>query len=373
MLLAAQRRAGFPLSATLELTRRCNLRCAHCFLDLDHEPGLPSEVIRRVISELAEAGSLFLTLTGGEICVRPDWLELARFARGRGFVLRLKTNGTLMTEDQVRQVADLPVMAVDVSLYGHAAEVHDGVTGMLGSFDRTMATVVALRQRDVRVSLRLPVLGPTAAEVGPIIGLARELGCELVVEPKITPPLDAGCDNTDVAPSVVQVEEAVAILQRELTEPPVPRGDISAADNPWPCLTLQTGIYVRADGEIWRCPIFPISFGSVFDGPIKDVWSRSESRLGLMRLAARAPRECVGCELVWACQRCPAQAWLEHGTLERPARVDCRLAAARSKGVLAESGSRCDTCVVVKSASAVGRSSGGTQGEARREDAGRVS
>ena len=118
LLHEAQRRARFPLSAMIELTRRCNLRCAHCYLDLDGNPGLSADELHRVLDELAAAGTLFLTLTGGEICLREDWLDLAGYARSRGFVIRLKTNGTLLTKELVAEISELPVLGVDVSLKG---------------------------------------------------------------------------------------------------------------------------------------------------------------------------------------------------------------------------------------------------------------
>lgn len=344
LLHEAQRKAGFPLSAMVELTRRCNLRCTHCYLDLDGNSGLSADQLHRVFEELAAAGTLFLTLTGGEIFMREDWLELARDARGLGFVLRLKTNGTLVTEEIAEKIAELAVMAVDVSLQGGAAAVHDAVSGRAGAFDRTVAGVRFLRRAGVRVSLRASVLETNAAALEPLIDLSRELDADLEVDPRISQSFDARRDTREIAPSGATVEQVIGLLQPEIMPAPKPRPEMKGVDNPWPCLSLQTGLLIRADGEMWRCPILPKSFGSIHDGPIKEVWERSRARARMIELSHEAPRECLECEAAWACQRCPAHAWQEHGTLARPATADCRLAAARAKGVLAASGARCDTC-----------------------------
>ncbi len=346
IVLEAQRRAEFPLSAIIELNRRCNLRCKHCYLDLNPAVSLPTEVARRVLDEMAEVGTLFVTFTGGEICLHEGWLELARHARRRGYVVRLKTNGTRMTEREVAEVADLPVLAVDISLYGPDAGVHDEITGRPGSFDRTLTTVRRLRAAGVRVSLRSPVLRTNADRVTGIIPLARELGCEFAIDGRVCPSFDDGSDNSAMIADPADVERVMAELFDELGAAPTPRKGKGAAHTPWPCLTLTSGVCVRADGELWRCPLLPLSYGSVYDGSFREVWTRSEVRGRLRRLARDTPAACTSCELDWVCLRCPAQSWLEHGTLERPATVDCRLAAARAKGTLAVAGPRCDTCVV---------------------------
>src|SRR5580704_13336325 len=100
MFVRAQRK-NVPITALVELTHACNLRCEHCYLDLLSDAtigALSTAEWKRVFGELARAGCLFLTLSGGEMLTRRDWFELACHARELGFALRLFTNAVLIDE-----------------------------------------------------------------------------------------------------------------------------------------------------------------------------------------------------------------------------------------------------------------------------------
>src|SRR6478735_2820847 len=74
-----------PLSALFELTGRCNLDCSHCYLDIAHPPEeLSTAEAIAVVDQLADVGTMFLMLTGGELFLRPDALVIAAHARSRG-------------------------------------------------------------------------------------------------------------------------------------------------------------------------------------------------------------------------------------------------------------------------------------------------
>ncbi|HUO84715.1 MAG TPA: radical SAM protein, partial [Thermoanaerobaculia bacterium] len=93
-----------PVTATLEVSRRCPLDCAHCYnnLAMDDAAARASELsfeeIRGILGQMSEAGVLWLLLTGGEIFARHDFLDIYRYAKRQGFLITLFTNGTMITE-----------------------------------------------------------------------------------------------------------------------------------------------------------------------------------------------------------------------------------------------------------------------------------
>src|SRR6185436_20197766 len=96
--------ACIPLHVTLELTLRCNIRCTHCYnFDRDQPrsgsgPELSLAEIRPLLDDLRRAGTLFLSLTGGEAMVHPRFWEIADEAAARGFAVTVLSNGTLLTD-----------------------------------------------------------------------------------------------------------------------------------------------------------------------------------------------------------------------------------------------------------------------------------
>src|ERR1700754_5187378 len=85
-----------PLSVQVDLTYRCNERCVHCYLDHHDYGEMPTHEVKNILDQLAEAGALFLTFSGGEIFLRPDLFELITYGRGLNFDVSLKTNPLLI-------------------------------------------------------------------------------------------------------------------------------------------------------------------------------------------------------------------------------------------------------------------------------------
>ncbi|HOY64046.1 MAG TPA: radical SAM protein, partial [bacterium] len=132
------KRAGLTLSAHFELTRRCNLRCRHCYVcGGDERREMSTEQVFRALDVLADSGTLFVTFTGGEPLVRRDFFEIAERAAEKNFAVRIFTNGTLIDEAAADRIAALNPLEVGISVYGATAETHDGITMSPGSFEKS--------------------------------------------------------------------------------------------------------------------------------------------------------------------------------------------------------------------------------------------
>ena len=120
-----------PYLIALNLTKRCNLRCAHCYLDATTKIGggddeLTTEECSRLVDQIAEVnrGSL-LVITGGEPLVRPDILDIARHAVSRGFMVVFGTNGMLIDDRMARDLVEIGVMGVGISIDSLDPEKHN--------------------------------------------------------------------------------------------------------------------------------------------------------------------------------------------------------------------------------------------------------
>ena len=98
---------GIPFSVHLDVTYRCNERCVHCYLDHDDHGEMTTAEIKDLLQQLAEAGTFFLTLSGGEVLMRQDFFELLEYARGLRFNVRIKTNGVMIRKREAQRMMDL--------------------------------------------------------------------------------------------------------------------------------------------------------------------------------------------------------------------------------------------------------------------------
>lgn len=139
------------------ITRRCNLRCVHCYSGSEcksYPNELTSEQCRAVIDDLAEFNVPAVLLSGGEPLTRPDLLDIARYGRDKGLRLTLSTNGTLIDERSAKRIVDTGFTYVGISLDG-VGEVNDHFRGVIGAFDWAMHAMDRLRGLGQRVGLRM--------------------------------------------------------------------------------------------------------------------------------------------------------------------------------------------------------------------------
>src|SRR5690606_1736220 len=153
-----------PFSAMLEIADRCNEACVHCYQVQGQKGELETAHWERVMRELAELGVMFLTFSGGEATLRRDFLHLVAYARRLRFAVRIFSNGLNLDAAMAAELGRLSVQEVQISLYSHRAEVHDGVTRVPGSFERVVAAARHLRAAGVQVLLKSPLMSLNAPE-----------------------------------------------------------------------------------------------------------------------------------------------------------------------------------------------------------------
>lgn len=163
-------------SLALELTYRCNERCIHCYLPSDSRTAeLSTLQIDSLLREFADLGGMQLQLTGGELLVRKDILEILRIVKAHGFAISIISNLTLMTDKILEALADLHPRSVGCSIYGATAELHDSVTTLKGSFEKSIRTIRSLRTAGIPVVIKSPLLRSTAPHWRELERLAQDL------------------------------------------------------------------------------------------------------------------------------------------------------------------------------------------------------
>ena len=153
------------------ITRRCNLRCIHCYSDSDAReyPGeLTWDQCRAVLDDLAQFGVPGLLLSGGEPFIHPRFFDLAGYARSKGLRLTLSTNGTLIDRPAAQRLKELGFAYVGISLDGIGA-THDHFRGRQGAFDKTVRAFRHCKAVGQKVGLRLTLSAHNVADLDRIL------------------------------------------------------------------------------------------------------------------------------------------------------------------------------------------------------------
>jgi len=331
-----------PISGSIEVTRRCNLSCVHCYNNLpfeDKEAGrseLTYEEHCRLIEEMAAQGCLWLLYTGGEIFARRDFMEIYREAKKAGFLVTLFTNATLIDKAMAESLSTWRPFSIEVSLYGCTAPTHDRVTRGAGSFDRTISGVKLLMEVGLQPILKTMVLKSNAHELWDMKRFVEEdLGLEFRFDAMINPRVDSS--NAPLRMRL-SAEEVVSL---DLKEPnrrnewvkfcdrfnrPMP----NSKDRPelYVCGGAHNAFAIDASGGLSTCVLW---HGDQFDlrkGSFQEGWETF--LLNVSRKKSTRRNNCVACGLRSLCGMCPANGVLECGDAEEPVDFLCRVAHLRA-------------------------------------------
>jgi MoaA/NifB/PqqE/SkfB family radical SAM enzyme len=281
--LALQR--AQPLSASLELTYRCNWRCVFCYNPRHHDRrGMRVAEWLGVLDDLRSLGTLYVALTGGEPLTHPDFLAIARGVRERAFALRILTNGALVTEAMADQIASLRPLAVELSLHGARPETHDGATATPGSFAALCRGLERLRSRGVGLVLKTPLTRLNEGEVEAMRALADERGVPWRVDTVLTPR-----DDGDPSPLAYRASPgAVERMFRALDEVGrLPHEE--RAKGGYNCGLGRTTIAVDPEGNVFPCLQWRRApLGNVRERPLTALWRASEERQAAADVARAA-------------------------------------------------------------------------------------
>lgn len=319
-LIRAASRAHIPISVLFEVTHRCNLGCEHCYLTegpvgrpRPTRPELSLEEIRPILDQLAEAGTLFLTLSGGEVFLRRDALDIVAHARSRGLSVTVFTTGTLLTPEKATQLAALHPLSVEVSIYSPQPEVHDQVTRIPGSHARSLRALRLLKERGVVILIKSPLMSLNSGEYHGIVQLAEELGAGYGFDPMLVPRRDG-----DMAPVSLSLDQqhlyqifADPVLAKELSQPvkclPQPGEEI--------CATGRRHCMISPYGDLFPCMVYPVPAGNLREKSFHEIWSGSPL---LHDLRSKTMHDLKGGTNAIGGFRCSALALIEHGDFLGP-------------------------------------------------------
>lgn len=334
-------RDRFPVTASIEVTARCNCRCLHCYVNLPAgdataragELSLTEHV--RLLDELAEAGTLWLLYTGGEPLLRPDFLDIYQEAKRRGFLITLFTNGTLIDVRVADTLAEWRPFLVEITLYGATAPTYDAITRVPGAFARCLRGIDLLLDRGVPLRLKSVVLRENLHELEHMQRLATERGLDFRFDAELNPRLDGAKTPLGHRIAPVDLVRLDAENERRMEE----WGDFCGrtgvgaapemrAATVYDCGAALTTLAVDPAGRISPCGMARMQGYDFRRGTVADAWGaflKSERE----RPTTRETR-CTYCGLRNVCGMCPAYGWLENGDPEAPVDFLCHVAHLRA-------------------------------------------
>jgi len=320
-----------PHVVAWNLTRRCNLECAHCYISAGPEESADSELtaeeFRRIATEILalNPAPLFI-LSGGEPLLRADLPELARFASGRGATVVIGTNGTLLTDPALAELKDAGVTGFAVSVDSLDPKQHDNFRHGPGSLAATTAALERLRRHRLDFIIQTTVTKKSRPELGRLVQWAAEQGA-VCFNAYFLVATGRGARLSDLSPDDYEtaLAELVAHTQAYLGRMMVrakcaphfmrhvhrdtPNSPVLNYQTRCPCGTQYCRI--TPDGKLTPCPYLPTAAGDLRRQPFAEVWQRADLFQALR--SGRLGGKCGRCEYRELCGGCRARAYAVQG------------------------------------------------------------
>jgi radical SAM protein with 4Fe4S-binding SPASM domain len=311
-----------PLVVSWNVTRKCNLKCSHCYInatpnELNGE--LNTEESKRLIDQICEVSRPLLILSGGEPLLRKDIYELIRYGTEKGLRMGLGSNGGLIDAEAARNLKEAGIKTVSISIDSHLPQQHDEFRGVVGSWDKAINAIKVLRENDVLVQVNTTLTQQNYNQIDDIMSLAEQIGVEnfhlffLV-------PTGRGAKIADISPQMYEnmIKNTFAktakhkLNVRPSCAPQFMRiaKDMGIDMRQWirGCIAGLYYCRVYPNGDITPCPYLPIKLGNVRENTFKEIWFNSP-----IFKALREPNslkgKCGECEYRSLCGGCRARAY----------------------------------------------------------------
>lgn len=329
---------GFLWSVFMELTYKCNLRCIHCYNPVFRGMEEVSfEKAKEIIDDAVELGCFELTVSGGECTLDSDFVKIIEYARQKRLNVNIFTNGLSLYQkpELVNKIVSLYPYRVGVSVYSSNKALHEKVTTVKDSWDKSVWVLEQLKKYGINTQVKSVQLAETVSTWRETLKLAEKYDTSVGFDVTLTPTIEKDKKTWAYLVSDEKLIELFSDPDSPMyvggwQEPPAI--DINRDG---PCYAGIHTILVRPNLDITGCVSLPIKFGSVKTQRLKDIWTdginNPESELyKWQHITLSAFKDCFKEDYCRFCHFCPGMGMLED-KLYAKSELLCKLAKLKMK------------------------------------------
>ena len=305
--------AGKLYSTTIELTRRCNFSCIHCYnLSHNSQPDLPTKKLLELIDSLTEMECLYLVFTGGEPLIHKDFRTIWSHAYKKGLLLTLFTNGYLLDKDLVAFLKKYPPYDIEITMYGFSSRTYGETTGNSKAFETVTGNIRNLKKENFRFSLKTVVLKHNIKEVPEIYRFARSMNVTFRYDLNISPTLEGGGTSSLFVPSadILQLFNIIKDSEKATCElldnVKKSREYFKDGDNLYTCGAGKASVYVDHCGNVYPCALARGNTSNICDKPISRIIKEDIPVWFEKKITSPDINACRNCRDSYYCDWCPA-------------------------------------------------------------------
>jgi len=332
-----------PNVCQFELTFKCDLHCKHCYTDCYNKPArlkkeLNTKEIKLILDKIHKTGAIWLCFTGGDPLTREDFLDIYSYAKDKGFIVTVFTNGYSMSREIAQYFRKRPPFVIEMTLNAVTEDVYEKISQVSGSFAKVTQGIDLILKAKLSLKIKTQVIRDNLEELAKIKKFIEGFGLKSRPSTDLYARLDA-----DVTPCNLRIssQEVLSLSGKAKTDClnqinasskhnknnkiSEPNGRNESGDYLFRCaIGGGDGINIDPYGNTFLCNLIR---KPAFNLLKLDVKYAQNKLLSLVRgRKFTTGSKCRGCQLREFCLWCPGRAYLEIGNMEAPVDYYCQLA-----------------------------------------------
>lgn len=309
----------FLRSIHIEIASECNERCLHCYIPHEHKTKfIDSDLFYKILEDGRELNIINVTLSGGEPLMHKDFLLFLKKCRELDLSVNVLTNLTLLSDEIVAEMKKNPLLSVQTSVYSMNSDIHDSITKVKGSFDKTKANLLKLCSEGIPLQISCPVMKQNKDSFADVIKWGNENNIQVAVEYVIFASYDHSNKNLVNRLSLSEVGEA---FDKQISDSYIEmlcdtaREKEALTEESSICSICRYNFCVSAEGDVFPCVGWQSKkIGDLNLQSVKDIWESSEEIKRLRQITRKDFPKCVECKDRGYCTVCMMSNSNENGT-----------------------------------------------------------
>jgi radical SAM protein with 4Fe4S-binding SPASM domain len=295
----------------IEITSKCNERCVHCYIPHENKiRNIDPNLFYDVLKQCESMRLLHLTLSGGEPMLHKNLCDFLRKCRGYDFSVNVLSNLTLLDNKIIKEMKASPLLGVQVSLYSMNANIHDEITQMKGSFEKTKNAILKLIENDIPLQISCPIMKQNKNCFDDVVKWAEKYKIHVGDDYVIIARYDHTTKNLNCRLSINEVKELVKgkvanntkyLEQMEMEA----EKKKNITSNDFVCSVCNSSICISDNGNVYPCAGWQdYIVGNVKETSLNDIWDNSKKIQYLRGLRKHDFPKCTQCSDKEFCAMC---------------------------------------------------------------------
>ena len=298
-------------SLHVEITSKCNERCIHCYIPHENKIShINPDLFYSILNQAIKMNLLHITLSGGEPMLHGNFCDFLAKCRENEFSVSVLSNLTLLNDQILEEMKANPLLGIQVSLYSMDSNIHDEITAIKGSFEKTKNAILKLIENNIPLKISCPILKQNKHCYNNVIKWAKEHKISVGNDYVIIAKYNHSTQNLNHRLSIDEVEDVMNDIAKNDTEYMVQMGreveeKQNMSENDFVCSVCLSSMCIADNGNVYPCAGWQdYIVGNIKNTPLKEIWDHAEKVNYLRNLRKKDFPQCLKCSDRNFCTMC---------------------------------------------------------------------